>query len=78
MNFVWILFIILAVAHIEAVCVSKYMFYLEEMYCGDCDWWIDGCTKLPFVLTLIPIAGLFTSIVVSVDCVRNIIRALNK
>ena len=78
MDFVWILFIILVVAQVEAVCVAKYMLNLEEMYCSDCDWWIDGCTKLPFMLTLIPIAGLFTSIVLSVDCVRNIIKAFNK
>lgn len=78
MDFVWVLFIILAVAQIEGICVAKYMLNLEETHCNNCDWWIDGCTKLPFVLTFIPIAGLFTSIILSVDCVRNIIKAFNR
>ena len=78
MNFVWFAVIALFLAQVEAVCVAKYMLNTEEKYCSGCDWWIDGCTKLPFVLTLVPIAGLFTSIILSVDCVRNIIKAFNK
>ena len=78
MNFVWIMIIVLAIAQIEAICVSKYLLRLEETCCSGCDWWIDGCTKIPFVLSFIPIVGLFTSIALSVDFARNIIRALSK
>ena len=78
MDFVWIMVIVLAIAQIEAICVSKHLLHLEEMYCVGCDWWVDGCTKIPFVMSFIPIVGLFTSIALSVDFARNIIRALSK
>ena len=77
MSFTWIMVIVLVVAQIEAICVTKYLIGIEEKHCSKCDWWIKGCTKPVFVMSFIPFVGLFSSIAFGVDCVNNIIKAMN-
>ena len=71
-----IITIILAQAF--AVCVHAYFLWCEKKYCGHCDWWCDAGAIIGFIMTLIPILGLFTSIAGCIDCMRNITKELTK
>ena len=70
--------IVLTIAQILAISVSTYLLLLERKYCKHLDWWWDGGAWLFFVISLIPVFGLFTSIAGCVDYTRNIVKELDK
>ena len=70
--------VIIVFAQILAVCVHAYLLSLEKKYCGHCDWWCDTGAVIFFIISLVPIFGLFSSIAGCVDYTRNIINELTK
>lgn len=70
--------IICILAQILAICVHTYLLLLEKKYCGHCDWWCNTGAIIFFVISLIPIVGLFTSIAGCADYTKNIIKELTK
>ena len=72
------LLIIIILAQILAICVHAYLLKCEQKYCGHCDWWWDGAAIFLFVVSFIPVLGLFTSIAGCADYMRNVTRELDK
>lgn len=70
--------VIIVFAQILAVCVHAYLLWCEKKYCGHCDWWWDTGAIIFFIISLIPILGLFTSIAGCTDYMRNVTKELTK
>ena len=70
--------VIIVLAQILAICVHAYLLWCEKKYCGHCDWWWDTGAVIFFIISLVPVLGLFSSIAGCVDYTRNIIRELTK
>ena len=70
--------VIIILAQILAICVHAYLLWCEKKYCGHCDWWCDAGAIIFFIISLVPIFGLFMSIAGCVDYMRNITEELTK
>ena len=70
--------VIIMLAQILAICVHAYLLWCEKKYCGHCYWWCDAGAIIFFVISLIPIVGLFFSIAGCADYMRNITKELTK
>lgn len=76
MKFIIIL-IIYIVSHILAICTNTYLLLLERKYCKHCYWWSDTGAVIMFAINLIPVIGLFSSIIGCENYVKNIIAELD-
>lgn len=69
---------VLVLAQALAIFTHAYLLKLERKYCSHCYWWWDTGANIFFVISLIPILGLFTSIAGCIDYTRNILEELDK
>lgn len=65
-------------SHTNIECLCTYLLLLERKYCNNCDWWWEPGFWMFFVISLIPVIGIFSSIAGCVDFARNIIKELTK
>lgn len=70
--------VIIVFAQILAISVHTYLLSLEKKYCGHCNWWWNTGAIIFFIVSFIPVLGLFSSIAGCVDYTRNIIKELTK
>lgn len=69
---------LLIAIQILSVCVSTYLLLLERKYCNNSDWWWKPGFWMFFVISLIPVLGIFSSIAGCADYARNIIEELRR
>lgn len=63
--------------HIFAYIAGAYGLYLEYKVCKDEGWWWTPGAIMFLIINAIPIMGIFTSIALSIDSLRNISKHQN-